>query len=287
MPHRLRRRFTLIELLVVIAIIAVLAALLLPALSKARQKAMIVLCGAQLKQIAVATSMYAGDEQGWYPYRSYYKADPHQFTRFNHSCCNYGHGIEDPDTAKGAGPMDFELQERYVEPSQVIVCPLKGGNWESTWPFVESGGRRTYSWQGYYLFAGHAAHDITRHPVAADGSYLSPPRTPEATNRTAWRRAVPHHESDSPDLPLAGDQLIAWRENHATTPAGNQGRFQGAHYQGLSPLTYFIGKPDTFASYPVVPINTVYQDGSLATGNDMRMVIAYLSYSRSYYIAEH
>src|SRR5205809_5472379 len=67
---RRTRAFTLIELLVVIAIIAILAAILFPVFAQARDKARAAACLSNMKQVALALSMYASDNDETLPSHS-------------------------------------------------------------------------------------------------------------------------------------------------------------------------------------------------------------------------
>jgi prepilin-type N-terminal cleavage/methylation domain-containing protein/prepilin-type processing-associated H-X9-DG protein len=99
-----RRAFTLVELLVVIAIIAILAALLLPALTAAKQRAWTIRCTSNLHQIGIGMKMFADDNGGYYPESG---GDIHW-------------GATDPGTTK---PSWMEQIFPYTSNTNIYNCP--------------------------------------------------------------------------------------------------------------------------------------------------------------------
>lgn len=89
--------FTLIELLVVIAIITILAAILLPALSKARNRSKLATCTSNLKQIGTAMAMYTGDAEGFFPVARNGVVGSKRFYSYDRSLLPYlGYKDKDP-----------------------------------------------------------------------------------------------------------------------------------------------------------------------------------------------
>ncbi len=72
---KIEKRFTLIELLVVVAIIAILAAILLPMLSRAKDTAVTIACVNNMRQITIGTHLYSSDSDSHYPYAGWHRVE--------------------------------------------------------------------------------------------------------------------------------------------------------------------------------------------------------------------
>ncbi|MCL4217991.1 MAG: prepilin-type N-terminal cleavage/methylation domain-containing protein, partial [Candidatus Hydrogenedentes bacterium] len=159
-----KKGFTLIELLVVIAIIAILAAILLPALARAREAARRATCQSNLKQMAMVFKMYSGESAR------------EQWPMIKHTHCD-GAPIE------GLAIMaDMNtLYPDYLNDFNVLICPSSpsatdavalwdaGENLSSTWHQGFDGGHLSLAGNGKV-----EACEVYEHPYAYTGWAIPP-----------------------------------------------------------------------------------------------------------------
>ena len=125
--------FTLIELLVVIAIIAILAAMLLPALGRAKTKAQGIMCMSNLKQVGLAIIMYGDENAGWFPPNFQGSGNGYSpITRRLESGWIQGHmdWSTDRENTNTAFLMAGKIGP-YVRTPSIFKCPAD--NYASTW----------------------------------------------------------------------------------------------------------------------------------------------------------
>jgi prepilin-type N-terminal cleavage/methylation domain-containing protein/prepilin-type processing-associated H-X9-DG protein len=129
------RAFTLVELLVVIGIIALLIAILLPTIGRARQQAARTVCAAQMRDLVSATLMYCNDNQGWLPeFRGYTKdlattttvQDDSAFAMMGSSgSAAFPDFDKTDDFGDGAG-LGKLFVRGYIKTPKILVCPSMG-----------------------------------------------------------------------------------------------------------------------------------------------------------------
>lgn len=201
--------FTLIELLVVIAIIAILAAILFPVFAKAREKARATSCLSNLKQIALANSMYVDDND------STLMHSPPDNKDFRHEGFE-GHALWDPKMVQ----VYPELLQPYIKSRGVWACPSDDGVvWSSaSTPATNQTGVRAQFVTGQFFTSYHYRHYFS--------SYVSGGYDESATAKTPY---IPYSESQfkNPAGVYAFHELWPWHDAKIVSAKQHPAKVEG------------------------------------------------------------
>jgi prepilin-type N-terminal cleavage/methylation domain-containing protein len=199
-----RRGFTLIELLVVIAIIAILAALLLPALATARAKADAITCTSNLKQCGLASAMYSNDNVDYFAWPNW--DDGAANTPVGWLYLSTG-VIPDPYVAPwlntgGDAAWQSGLFFKYMPKGKTFLCPvdIKSKDY-ALLPVGDNGPGRKNKLSSYVMNGS----------VCGFNNASSPNQYPRSKNTQAWNPSA---------------CFIQWEPDENTLGPGNPGPFE-------------------------------------------------------------
>ena len=221
-PVREERAFTLIELLIVMAVIAILASLLLPTLSRAKERAKTVACINNLKQIGIGIQLYVGDNNRYPPDMATNSVG--HLVRFA--------GVIGGPTGKLAGSPGYEIlppaKERplfnYVHPGEVFRCSEDSGPGPSD---TRARGSFFENWGCSYLYNFRVGNRQIRDLESISPNLLivmyEPPATPiGGQNSPPWYYQWHYRQGKSPleskELKYANPRFISpilFRDGHA------------------------------------------------------------------------